>query len=48
MIIYQDSKIQEICTSLSTKNLAWIVSPFDFADSVEELDFTACERDVIN
>ena len=31
--------------SISTMNVNWVVSPFDFIDSAEEIDFTGCERD---
>ncbi|KAJ4430475.1 hypothetical protein ANN_22691 [Periplaneta americana] len=37
------SRLQDF-PSVSTINLDLVVSPFDFVDSAEEIDFSACER----
>ncbi|XP_063600317.1 zinc finger BED domain-containing protein 5-like [Penaeus indicus] len=44
LVTLQDA-VDKYFPSLSTNNLDWIVSPFQLADNVEELDFTASERD---
>ena len=37
--------IDKFFPSISTMNLDWVVSPFDFVESAEEIHFAACERD---
>lgn len=40
-----EAALDKYFPSLSTENLDWIVSPFDFADNVDKIDLTANERD---